>query len=218
MNWTSITGDESGSGVKWGFFYPTSFVQGSVNCEVKTVSEGRFSCSFETSEGQSEAPAKRFYDAELDGDNQYVWASNRYLVYIQGNISGSFSDMGFVDGWNIATVQGSEILHVEGLYEEHEPLVIETESLASRYVVSASGSRSETDNAFALDFEGQYTISLAPLSWIYGDTSSNSPNSTIFLEPSNVAWKMYVWENPMHHIFLTRAIQAVFSIGSGLNM
>ena len=73
--------------------------------------------------------------------------------------------MGFVDGWNIATVNGSEILHVEGLYEDHNPLVIEDESLATRYVVSASGSRSETDNGFALDSGGQYTISLAPLSW-----------------------------------------------------
>ena len=208
---TAITGDESGSNVKWAFFYPASFVHGIVNCEVKTVSEGRFACSFETSEGQSEVPEKEFFDAELAVDNQYVWSSNRYLVYIKGNISGSFSDMGFVDGWNIATVNGSEILHVEGLYEDHSPLLMETESLASRYVVSASGSRSETDNAFALDFNGQYTISLAPLSWIYGDTSSNSPNSTIFLEASNIAWKMYVWGKPdASHFFDKSNTSSIF--------
>ena len=161
---TSISGDEGGSSVKWAFFYPASFVQGNVNCEVKTVSEGRFSCQLETSSGQSEIPSKELYDVELDVGNQYVWSSNRYLVYIEGNISGSFSDMGFVDGWNIATVNGSEILHVEGLFEDHEPLVIETESLTSRYVVSASGSRSETDNAFALDHEGFFNHSEAYVS------------------------------------------------------
>ena len=109
---TSISGDEGGSSVKVGLF-PATFVQGNVNCEVKTVSEGRFSCQLETSSGQSEIPSKERPDAELDVGNQYVWSSNRYLVYIEGNISGSFSDMGFVDGWNIATVNGSEILHVK---------------------------------------------------------------------------------------------------------
>ena len=94
-----------------------------------------FLVELETSSGQSEIPSKERLDAELDVGNQYVWSSNRYLVYIEGNISGSFSDMGFVDGWNIATVNGSEILHVEGLFEDHEPLLIETESLTSRYVV-----------------------------------------------------------------------------------
>ena len=208
---TNISGDEGGSTVKWAFFYPASFVQGNVNCEVKTVSEGRFSCQLETSSGQSEIPSKNLHDVELDVGNQYVWSSNRYLVYIEGNISGSFSDMGFVDGWNIATVNGSEILHVEGLFEDHEPLVIETESLTSRYVVSASGSRSETDNAFALDHEGQYTISLAPLTWIFGDTTANTVNSTIFLEPSNVAWKFYVWGKPeASHFFDGTNISSIF--------
>ena len=162
------------------FFYPATFVQGNVNCEVKTISEVVFLVNWKPLRDKVKFLRKNdqmqnsMLAISMCGRAIDIWCILKEIFQVLSLI------WVFVDGWNIATVNGSEILHVRGLFEDHEPLLIETESLTSRYVVSASGSRSETDNAFALDHEGQYTISLAPLTWIFGDTTANSVNSTIF--------------------------------------
>ena len=189
---TSIFGDEEGSGLKWAFYYPALYVGGEVSC---STSEAGFPCVHTEEPGATAPPGDGDLDPELVSGDFYDWASTVYFVYIVGDIAGSFSDMGFEPGWNLAAFDGGEIISVEptSVGEEGDllPIEIEIGPLLPRYSISATGSKPDIDETFGDNF----TMGARPLQWLDG-VGSATPVSTSFYRYSEVAWQLDIWGPP----------------------
>ena len=188
---SSVLGDEADSNLEWAFYYPAAFARKNITCTLGVdYSEPQFSC--EVSESEAFSALDNTEDPQLVEGDSYVWASNIYLVNIKGDILGSFADMGFEEGWNLATFEGNQIVDVEPMVLDHTPVQIDLDLFNSRYVVSSSGGRSENDTTYG----NSYQLALMPLRWVTDPTlESQSVLSTAFLSTQN-AWQFSVWGRP----------------------
>ena len=72
-----------------------------------------------------------------------------FWFFVSGEIIGSFADMGFQQGWNLARFDGNEINEVQALTEEGDlmPIKIEIGDLLPRYSITLGGYKPGIDNS-----------------------------------------------------------------------
>jgi hypothetical protein len=200
-------GDEENSTLKWTFYYPALFVGERVICDSET-----YSCENNETFGLSGTPEETEYDPELADGDHYNWASDVYFVYITGDLTASFVDMGFKRGWNLAQFDGDEITNVQPVSDGEEgdlmPISVETETLSSRYSISLTGTKLGIDTSLV---DGSFTMGARPLGWLSGvhSTGENPSASPIdfnfrITTPSvnaDSTFEIYFWGLPSNDHF-----------------
>lgn len=210
-----IGGDESDSTLQWTFYYPAMFVGETITCDDST-----YSCSLEETPGTTIAPTGDMFDPQLASGDYYDWASDTYFVYISGDLTASFVDMGFKRGWNLAQFDGDAIIDVQAVSEGEEgalmPVEVRIEDLVPRYQMALSGGKLGIDTNLA---DGTYTMGTRPLGWLSGteltwQNQLSTPSNFHFRvttpsENSDSVLEMYIWGvPPTDHFFpLTYSIE-----------
>ncbi len=164
---SSLNGDEEDSELKWVFYYPALFVGEQALCDDEDMS-----CQLVETQGLTEIPEFGTPDPKLASTDFYDWASDIYFVYITGDIAGSFADMGFAQGWNLAQMEGNEIMQVQKISLGEEgllmPVEIEIGDLLPRYSISLEGIKPGVDTSL----NSGYTMGARPLPWLSGASPS----------------------------------------------
>lgn len=201
----SLNGDESNSDLKWAFYYPALFIGETVICD-----DDNQSCTLSETIGTSQEPPFGTINPQLAEGDFYNWAGDTFLVYITGEIIGSFADMGFRQGWNLAKFEGNEMKSVQAISQSGNlmPIGIEIGDLLPRYSMTLGGMKPGVDNTLT---EG-YSIGARPLPWLPGVEMSSSDvgaspirmrfQITPYSPGADQYYQMSVWGEPdTNHFF-----------------
>ena len=201
----SLNGDETDSGLQWAFYYPALFVGETIVCD-----DDNQTCALTETIGSSVEPEFGVIDPKLDSGDFYNWAGDVFIVYVEGEIIGSFADMGFRPGFNLAQFDGNEMKNVQAISQEGNlmPIGIEIGDLIPRYSITLEGIKPGVDNSLTDGF----SVGARPLPWLAGVDSSSSDLSsspinmrfqtTSYSPGVDQAYQIAVWgEPPADHFF-----------------
>ena len=181
-------------GVQWAFYYPATYIRETPTCELLTLNASnteKVSCSSIIDVGLSPTPVASMQDPPLIDGDIYEWGSDVVAVYVQGNIQGGFSDLGFEQGWNLAQLDEGELTVVESLSDLDvlSNIMIDNTDFLPRYHVNGKGSTS-AEASF-----GTYSIGLVPVHWLNGVTSVSVGNS-MYVQDNVISWSFELWGKP----------------------
>jgi hypothetical protein len=190
-------GEQVEIGVQWAFYYPTTFVQQSVDCQTLSLTETntqKVSCESTYSTPLTPTPdsSQEVSDAAVVSGDIYDWGSDVLPVYVQGNVQGAFGDLGFELGWNLAKFIDGEIVLVEplGYLDQLEQIVLDNRDFLPRYQINGRGSISAE-----ADFGDSYSIDLISSQWFNGVTTVETGVS-MYIQDSDVSWSFEIWGSP----------------------
>ena len=199
-------GEVTEIGVQWAFYYPATFVHEDVACSKLELSESnvqKISCVSTYTQGVSTEPLGAIEDPTLDNAlDMYDWGSDVMAVYVQGNIQGSFSDLGFAVGWNLAKFSQGEMVLVEpvGDLDQLDEIYIDNRAFLPRYKVNGKGAVSAE-----ADYTQTYSIGVVPVKWLMGVTSVNTLES-MYVQDNVVSWSLEIWGKPTADTYLSANI------------
>ena len=190
-------GEQVEIGVQWAFYYPTTFVQQSVDCQTLSLTETntqKVSCesTYSTPLTPTPDPSQEVSDAAVVSGDIYDWGSDVLPVYVQGDVQGAFGDLGFELGWNLARFIDGEIVLVEplGYLDQLEQIVLDNRDFLPRYQINGRGSISAE-----ADFGDSYSIDLISSQWFNGVTTVETGVS-MYIQDSDVSWSFEIWGAP----------------------
>ena len=195
-------GEQVEIGVQWAFYYPTTFVQQSVECETLLLTESntqKVSCesTYSTPLTPNPDPSQEVVDASVVVGDIYDWGSDVLPVYVQGNVQGAFGDLGFELGWNLAKFTDGEIVLVESLgdLDQLAQIVLDNQNFLPRYQINGRGSIS-----VEADFGGSYSIDLMSSQWFNGVTTVETGVS-MYIQDTSLSWSLEIWGSPENDQF-----------------
>ena len=195
-------GEQVEIGVQWAFYYPTTFVQQSVECQTLSLTETntqKVSCesTYSTPLTPDPDPSQNVVDAAVVSGDIYDWGSDVLPVYVQGDVQGAFGDLGFELGWNLAKFTDGEIVLVESLgdLDQLEQIVLDNRNFLPRYQINGRGSISAE-----ADFGDLYSIDLISSQWFNGVTTVETGVS-MYIQDSDVSWSFEIWGSPESNQF-----------------
>jgi hypothetical protein len=203
-----VTLNENGEtieiGVQWSFYFPATFVNENVSCVENNISDDspKISCSVTFEKGQS--PITTDPNPELLAGSIYDWGSDVVPVFVTGNVQGSFSDLGFELGWNLAQFEQGEIILVEPIdsLNRMSIIYIENDNFIPRYNVNARGSVS-----IDADFGSNFTIGAMPGAWINETGYNITPIQTMYIQENSTSWSFELWGQPGFSQYLDNSFE-----------
>lgn len=190
-------------GVQWAFLFPAIYSKKQVSCDISDTPRAgnMINCEYVTSAGTTIAPARTVSDPELGENDFYEWGSTVLLVYIKGNVTGSFSDLGYEHGWNLVKLTQSELSLVEPIndLDELKTITIDKSKLAARDSIDVVGSTEDTS------WPGMnFSIGIAPFRWFeYDSTATVESGYENVIPDINNSWIMDVYNVPGEEYFLS---------------
>ena len=208
LNFKSPTGDLS-SDLKWALLYPAMFSKQVVNCSpnVVEVAGDRINCETDYAVGTTPTPSLEELDQELIDDDFYEWGSDVLLVYVKGEMTDSFADLGYKNGWNLARLEQSALLVVEPVSELNElsEITINRLDFESRNHIDVTGTLPDTSWPEDAAQEEPAEYSIGALSFLFieeGSSFASGYSDTISINDRDAPWSFDIYGIPNTEFFL----------------
>lgn len=193
--------------IQWVFYFPATFVAETFTCllsnSVINSTDERVQCELSYSVGSTGEPDAETLDPSLSGGDFYDWGSEVVPVYLSGNITGSFADLGFEAGWNLTQIVDGELQVIEAMaqLDQLATTYIDNSSYLPRYSINGKGTESLNTDFGTMN---SYTIGLRPLKWLLGINQSE-PVSFMYLQDSSNSWTIEAWGRPETADFIDKS-------------
>ena len=198
----TLSGSDDEIDVQWSFLYPAMFSKQEVSCSLNEVQivGNRITCETLYTVGTTSTPSRVKLDPKLTESDFYEWGSEVLLVYLDGEITGSFGDLGYETGWNLVRLDQSEISLVEPVsnLDELSEITIVRSTFQSKYHIDVIGTMENSS------WPGvAFSVGSSPFKWFeYDETVEIESGYSSIISYIDNTWTFDIYDVPAAEFFL----------------